>query len=126
MSILNTCDVCGYENESDDKFCGNCGKDFGKINLNNLPEPSKRRLRSIGGFLYLIYWVTFLIVTSIVLAILYFIFGFWAELLSFIITLFIIIGCLGQIFTALFDWYRENHDLKKKRKLKEKLAVQDE
>ena len=118
--------MCGYENESGDKFCGNCGKNFGIINLNDLPEPSKKRVRGIGEFLYLIYWVTILIVTGIVLAILTIIFGFWIELISFIITLFIIIGCLGQIFTALFDWYRENHELKEKRKLKQKLAIQEE
>ncbi len=122
---MKICDDCGYQNEFDDNFCGNCGKNFGTIDLNEVPEPSTKKIRGIGEFLYLIYWVILLIVMSIILGILYMIFGFWIELISFIITLFIIIGCIGQAFTALFDWYRENNELKKRKKIKKKLFLHE-
>lgn len=118
---MKICDDCGYQNDFDDFFCGNCGKNFGIIDLNELPEPSKIKVKGIGEFLYLIYWVILLIVMSIILGILYMIFGFWIELLSFIITIFIIIGCFGQVFTALYDWYSENKEFKKRKKEKKEI-----
>lgn len=123
---MKICEDCGYQNKLDDNFCGNCGKNFGTIDLNELPEPSKKKIRGIGEFLYLIYWIILLIVMSIVLAILYMIFGFWIELLSFIITIFIIGGCIGQVLTALIDWYREHTEFKKRKKLKHKLILKED
>jgi len=123
---LKICEDCGYQNKLDDNFCGNCGKNFDPIDLNELPEPSNKKIRGIGEFLYLIYWIILLIVMSIVIAILYLVFGFWVELISIIITIFIIGGCIGQVLTALMDWYRERTEFKRRKKGKQKLILKED
>lgn len=50
------------------------------------------------------------------MAILYFFFGFWIEIIYFIAIIIVIIGCMSQVFVALLDWYLENKELRQKRK----------
>ena len=116
---MKFCEYCGHQNESDDSFCSKCGKSIGPINLNEIKQPQKTKKSGIKDFFYLIYWIIILIITGIVIAVLYMIFGFWIELIYLIIGIIILISCLSQIFVALIDWIRENRELKKKRKNRE-------
>ncbi|TFG19842.1 MAG: zinc ribbon domain-containing protein [Promethearchaeota archaeon] len=116
---MKFCEYCGHQNESDDSFCANCGKRMGQITHDEIQQPQKRKKSTIRDFFYLIYCIIILIIIGIVIAILYMIFGFWIELISIIVGIIILIGCISQIFTALIDWIRENRELKKKRKNRE-------
>ena len=92
---------------------------MGQITHDEIQQPQKRKKSTIRDFFYLIYCIIILIIIGIVIAILYMIFGFWIELISIIVGIIILIGCISQIFTALIDWIRENRELKKKRKNRE-------
>ncbi len=110
---MRTCENCGYENESRDNFCGGCGKSFETERLQESQTQPRPKDTHIRDFFYLIYCALVLIITGIVVVILTLIFGFWIELISFIITLFILIGCLSQIFVAFIDHIRENREWKR-------------
>ena len=87
---MKDCKACGHQNWSDDDFCANCGKALESIDVNDTLEPPRRRKTGVGEFSYLIYWIIVMIISGIVLAILYFFFGFWIEIISFIIIMFVI------------------------------------
>jgi len=111
---MKECKACGHQNWSDDDFCASCGKVLEHTDGGTFQDAPKQQ-KSGGEVSYLIYWIIGMFITGVIIAILYFFFGFWIEIISFIITMFIIFGFVSAIFWALVEWHQENKELKIKR-----------
>ena len=117
---MEKCDNCGYQNNTTDDYCANCGTYIGVENPSPpLEGPPKTTKSVIGDFFYLIYCMSIMIIAGVVMAILYLFFGFWIDVIYFIIALIVIFGCMSQVFVAVIDWAQEKRELKKKANLKQ-------
>lgn len=114
---MKECKYCGHQNWSDDDFCAECGKVLESANEGISQDPPKQHKSGTSELSYLVYWVIGLIIGGIIIAILYFFFGFWIEIITFIIMIFVIFGFISTCFVALLEWMQENKELKTKRQL---------
>ena len=113
---MKHCDRCGSNNSNEYDFCVNCGQPLGPEPYIMIQGQGKTTKGFISDFFYLIYCGGVLILSAIIMGILIIMFGFWIELLIYIIWAIILLGCLSQVIVALIDWISEKLELKKKRK----------